>query len=133
MSSTPRSKSTVPSRRRADDDCVCDCNGRGCRIVCGVLLCVLLAILGFALYSAFCGLQDANRYYLNCVGTRLHSALDVKCIDSTKSDCIFDPRRTCAVSTVGYIIGSVFFWVFYVAIQPIVGPFAIRDWIAGLF
>ena len=103
------------------------------QVVCGLLLCVLLALLGFALYSALYGAQDANNYYLDCVQVMREKQAGPNCVDSTKSDCVFAPRRTCAMSTIGYMIGSVFFWVLYVAILPVIGPFAVWDWIVGLF
>jgi len=130
MSDTTKAR---PQQRHKDDgDCPCACNGPTCRVVCGVLLRASMILVGFALYSSFYGAQDANDYYNNCVQIVHKKQGSASCVNSNNADCVFAPGRTCAMSTVGFIIGSVFFWVFYVILLPVIGPFALWDWIVGL-
>ncbi|AVK75519.1 hypothetical protein pqer_cds_1097 [Pandoravirus quercus] len=127
MATTTQPIPMRPARRDGD----CDCDGPVCRTLLTLLFTTLFLLGAFALYSAFHGAHDANDYYANCV--RLASARQAgpQCADSTDPDCVLAPQRTCAISTFAFIMASIFLWVFYVAILPVVGPFALYDWIVA--
>ncbi|AGO85591.1 hypothetical protein psal_cds_1255 [Pandoravirus salinus] len=118
-----------PRPTQSHDDC--DCGGLACRILLTLVCAALFLLCTFALYSAFYGARDANDYYGECVRVTTERQAGPKCAGSIKVDCAFAPRRSCAMSTLGFIIGSIFLWVLYVLLLPVLAPFAVYDWIAA--